>query len=158
MLDMPAQNMPAVYPAAIILMLVVAAVSTTGVTTIDGPIFSWFVIVGTWTTLALGLMQLAQGLAMWNTARSHLKRLAQTPIEKHLEEIAPQVPWDISLAPPRLTELMPIAQMADSVLRDFRRLVFAGRYWAVSPEVPRNLGNIGGFALGQEVSLGVRAG
>ena len=34
---------------------------------------------------------LLQGLALWNTARSQLKRLAHTPIEQHLHEAAPQV-------------------------------------------------------------------
>ncbi len=158
MLDMPAQNMPSIYPAALLLILLVAAVSTTRVSTIEGRTFSWFVMVGTWTTLGLGLLQLAQGLALWNTARSHLKRLAQTPIEKHLQEIAPQVPWEISLAPPRLTELMPVAQMADSVMRDFRSLALAGRHGTVIPEVPRNLGNICGLAGEEEVRLGVRPG
>jgi len=158
MLDMPAQNMPAVYPAALLLVLLVASISTTRVTTIEGRTFSWFVMVGTWTTLGLGLLQLAQGLALWNTARSHLKRLAQTPIEKHLQEIAPQVPWDISLAPPRLTELTPVAHMADSVIRDFRSLAFAGRRGAIVSEVPRNLGTIRGLAGEKEVRFGVRPG
>ena len=157
-LDMPAQNMPSIYPAALLLILLVAAISAKSVTTIEGRTFSWFVIVGTWTTLGLGLLQLAQGLALWNTARSHLKRLAQTPIEKHLQEIAPQVPWDISLVPPRLTELMPVAHMADSVMRDFRSLAFSGRYGAVVSEVPRNLGNVRGLAGEEEVRLGVRPG
>jgi hypothetical protein len=156
MLDMPAQNMPALYPAAVILFLVVAAISTKRVTTIDGPIFSWFVIVGTWTTLGLGLLQLAQGLALWSAARSHLKRLAHTPIEKHLPEIAPHVPWDISLAPPRLTELMPVARMADSVLRDLRSLAFAGRRGAGGREIPRGLGDILSLTGDEEKRLGVR--
>ena len=158
LLDMPAQNMPSIYPAALLLILLVAAISTTRVSTIEGRTFSWFVMVGTWTTLGLGLLQLAQGLALWNTARSHLKRLAQTPIEKHLQEIAPQVPWEISLAPPRLTELMPVAHMADSVMRDFRGLALAGRHGTVVPEIPRNLGNIRGLAGEEEVRLGVRSG
>jgi hypothetical protein len=157
MLDMPAQNMPSMYPAALILILLVAAISTRRVTTIEGPAFSWFVTVGTWTTLGLGLLQLAQGLAMWNTARSHLKRLAQTPIEKHLHEIAPQVPWEISLAPPRLTELMPVARMADRVMSDFRTLAFAGRDAAACSGVRRNLGDIRGLA-GEEIRFGVRQG
>jgi hypothetical protein len=157
MLDMPAQNMPSVYPAALLLILVVAAISTKRVTTIEGRTFSWFVMIGTWTTLGLGLLQLAQGLALWNTARSHLKRLAHTPVEKQLQEIASQVPWDISLAPPRLTELMPVARMADSVMRDFRSLAFAGRYGAAGPEMPRDLGDIRGLA-GEEIHFGVRQG
>ena len=131
---MPAQNMPLLYPAAVLLFLVVAAISTKPIITVDGKTFSWFVLVGTLTTLGLGLFQLAQGLALWNTARSHLQRLAHTPIEKHLQEVAPHVPWDISLAPPRLTELMPVAQMADSVLRDFRPSPSPD---AVGPSIPK---------------------
>jgi len=94
---------------------------------------------------------------LWNTARSHLKRLAHTPIEKHLPQIAPQVPWDISLAPPRLTELMPVAHLADSVLRNFRSLAFAGRRGAEDPEkMYRNLGDILSLEREEETRLGVR--
>jgi hypothetical protein len=115
-------------------------------------------MVGTWTTLGFGLLQLAQGLALWHTARSHLKRLAQTPIEKHLQEIGPQVPWDISLVPPRLTELMPVARMADGVLRDFRSMAFAGRHGAAASEVTRNLENVPALTGEEEIRLGVRPG
>src|SRR5262249_54177931 len=101
MLDMPAQNMPFIYPAVVLLGMVAAVLATLNITTIDGKTFSWFVAVGTWTTLGLGLLQLVQGLAVWHTARPHLTRLAHTPIEQHLHEIAQHVPWDISLAPPR---------------------------------------------------------
>jgi hypothetical protein len=157
MLDMPAQNMPPIYPSALLLVLLMTVISTTRVTTIEGRTFSLFVMVGTWTTLGLGLLQLAQGLALWSTARAHLKRLAQTPIEKHLEAIAPHVPWNISLVPPRLTELMPVACMGDRVMSDFRRLAFAGRYGAVGSELRRGLGDTRGFAV-DEFRVGVRQG
>jgi hypothetical protein len=158
MLDMPAQNTPSPYLVAVLLSLLVAGISTSGVTTIEGWTFSWFVKVGTWTTLGLGLLQLAQGLALWHTARSHLKRLAQTPIEKHLQEIAPAVPWDISLVPPRLTELTPVAQMADGVIRDFRRLALPGRYGAAGSRLSRDLGSIRGVDSEEETRIGVRPG
>jgi hypothetical protein len=158
MLDMPAQNMPSIYPAVVLLGMLVAVLSTRNITTIDGQAFSWFVIVGTWTTLGLGLLQLVQGLALWNTARSHLKRLAHTPVEEHLREIAQYVPWDISLAPPRLTELMPVARMADSVMRDFRSLAFSGRYGRTDAEVRRNIHDVSDLAGDGETRLGVRQG
>jgi hypothetical protein len=154
-LDMPAQNMPSVYPVALLLALSIAAVCAGRVTTIEGRTFSWFVTAGTWTTLGLGLLQLAQGLALWSTARPHLKRLAQTPIEKHLQKVAPHVPWEISLEPPRLTELMPVARMADSVMCDCRRLVFSGR--AGSADDPMS-DDPDGVRIGVERCLGLRPG
>jgi len=157
LLDMPGQSMPSIYPIALLLILLVAVIGTRRVTTIEGPVFTWFVMIGTWTTLGAGLLQLAQGLALWHAARAHLKRLAQTPIEKHLEKIAPMVPWDISLAPPRLTELTPVANMADSLIRDFRSLAFAGRYGAADHEVLRDLGDVHSLAVA-EYRLGCRPG
>jgi hypothetical protein len=158
MLDMPTQNMPSIYPAVVLLGMIVAVLTTRNITTFDGKTFSWFVMVGTWTTLGLGLLQLAQGLALWNAARSHLKRLAHTPIDEQMHEIAQYVPWDISLAPPRLTELMPVARMADSVLRDFRRLASSLRYEGRGDEVRRNVDDPRSLATDGESQLDVRAG
>ena len=158
MLDMPTQNMPSVYPAVVLFGMLVAVVATRNITTIDGKAFSWFVMVGSWTTLGLGLLQLVQGLALWNAARTHLTRLAHTPIDEHLHEIAQLVPWDISLAPPRLTELMPVARMADSVLRDFRCLAFSWRDGRMSAEVRRNVDDLRGLACDAEARLDVRPG
>jgi hypothetical protein len=157
-LDMPAQNMPSVYPVALLVALSIAAVCAGRVTTIEGRTFSWFVTAGTWTTLGLGLLQLAQGLALWSTARSHLKRLAQTPIEKHLQKVAPHVPWDISLEPPRLTELMPVARMADSMMLEFRTLAFAGRAGAPADRMCRDLEDASAPTSEEESRLGLRPG
>jgi len=152
MLDIPVRHTPAIYPAALVVILVMAALSTRRVVTIDGNIFSWFAMAGTWTTLGLGLMQVGQGLALWQTARSHLKRLAHTPIEKRLQEIAAQVPWEISLTPPRLTELVPVARMADAVMRDFRSIAFG----VAGANVLRDLGEIRTLRPEEEQRLGVR--
>ena len=71
---MTACRRPTVYPAMLLLGLFVAVATSWNVTTIDGRKFAWFVSLGTWTILGLGLLQLLQGLALWNTARSQLKR------------------------------------------------------------------------------------
>ena len=99
MLDMPAQNLPAIYPLVVLLALTIAWIGAWNVSTIEGRMFSWFVRIGSLTALGLGLLLLAQGLATWTAARSHLKRLEQSPLEPHFKEIASHVPWEISLAP-----------------------------------------------------------
>jgi hypothetical protein len=72
-----------------------------------------------------GLTNLAQGLLIWSTARAHLKWLALSPIQGAFKSIAHLVPWDLSLAPPRLMELMPLARRADAVIGELRAV--AGR-------------------------------
>jgi len=138
-LDMPAQNMRTIYPLVLLLALALACIGVSHVTTIDGRAFSWFVRIGSLTTLGFGLWVLAQGLATWNTARSHLRRLARSPLEPHFRDIAQHVTWDISLAPPRLTEMMPVARLADRIKRDFRTIGLAGPFGPDGPELRRKL-------------------
>jgi hypothetical protein len=114
-LDMPAQNLPMTYVVVVLLAVVIAAFGIRKVSTIDGAAFTWFLSAGSATVLVLGLLNLAQGLAIWNTARVHLKWLALAPLDSAFRSIAPLVPWDLSLAPPRLMELMPLARRADDV-------------------------------------------
>ena len=121
-LDMPAQNLPLSYTAGILLILVVAVLSIGGISTIEGKAFTWFFGAASATVLMLGLLNLAQGLTIWNTARAHLKWLAQSPIERSFTAIASLVPWNLSLAPPRLMELMPVARRADQIALEFRVL------------------------------------
>ncbi|HEY1303225.1 MAG TPA: hypothetical protein VGF24_06730 [Vicinamibacterales bacterium] len=121
-LDMPAQNLPVSYTAGILLVLVVAVLSIGGISTIEGKAFTWFFGATSATVLMLGLLNLAQGLTIWNTARAHLKWLAQSPIEGSFTAIANLVPWNLSLTPPRLMELLPVARRADQIALEFRVL------------------------------------
>jgi hypothetical protein len=121
-LDMPAQNLPAPYLGAVVAVASVAALCLLRTSSFDGLLFSVFLGVSSLAILAIGLLLLAQGLATWTIARSHLNRLVHSPIEGRLASVAPYVPWDISLAPPKLTQLMPVARMADDVIREFRRI------------------------------------
>jgi hypothetical protein len=157
-LDMPAQNMRAIYPLVLVLALALACIGVTHVTTIDGLAFSWFVRIGSLTTLGFGLWVLAQGLATWNTARSHLRRLARSPLEPYFRDIAQHVTWDISLAPPRLTEMMPVARLADRVIRDFRTLGLAGPFVPGDHEVRRKLIDFQPFCKTSEQRVALRAG
>ena len=70
----------------------------------------------------LGSMDPGQGLLIWNTARAHLKWLALSPIEGAFKSIADLVPWDLSLTPPRLMEIMPVARRADGIVAELRAL------------------------------------
>jgi hypothetical protein len=115
-LDMPAQNLSPPYIIAILLVVFVAGFAIRRVSTVDGQAFSWFLSAASGAVLMLGLMNLAQGLRIWSTARAHLKWLALSPIEGAFKSIAHQVPWDLSLAPPRLMELMPVARRADAII------------------------------------------
>ena len=156
-LDMPAQNLPTAYPLAVLLMLFIALLSLWNTSTLDGRYFSWFVRFGTFTALGLGLLQLAQGLATWNAARSHLKRLARLRVEPYFVDVAPDVTWDISLAPPRLTDLMPVARLADCVMREFRTLSLADpAYLAGGPERRRNVEDFSALQSAAERRLGFR--
>jgi hypothetical protein len=124
-LDMPAQNLPLTYVLAIMLGIVVAGFIVWRVSTVDGRAFRWFLATCSITVLMLGLMNLAQALAIWNTARAHLKWLALSPIEGAFTSICTLVPWDVSVGPPRLMELMPVAQRADAIIA--KLLAMAGR-------------------------------
>ena len=153
---MPAQNLPAAYPLAILIALALACLVVWRVSTIDGPAVSWFVRVGSLTALGLALLLLAQALATWNAARPPLKRLARSPLEPHFKEIAVHVPWDISLAPPRLSELMPVARMSDSVMREFRTFALAALDTPDARRLRRNLGDFSLFRPDTETRIGVR--
>jgi hypothetical protein len=113
--------------------------------------------IGSLTALSLGLQLVAQALATWNTARAHLKRLARSSIERHFKRIACYVPWEISLAPPRLTELLPVARMADDLVREFRSVTLASVGVPGSSPAPRDLQEFPQVRRAAEQSLGVQA-
>jgi hypothetical protein len=117
--DMPAQNLPWTYVIAIVLVFPIAGNSVGTLSTVDGQPFGWFLAAGSATVLMFGLVNLAQGLAIWNSARAHLKWLVLSPIEGAFTSIGHLVPWDLSLAPPRLMELMPVAQRADRIIETY---------------------------------------
>ena len=124
-LDMPAQTMPLTYGIGILLALVIASFIVWGISTVDGWAFAWFLRCASLTVLMFGLMNLAQGLTIWHTARAHLKWLALSSIDGTFKSIASLVPWDVSVGPPRVMELMPIARRADGIIA--KLLAMAGR-------------------------------
>jgi hypothetical protein len=119
-LDMPAQNLPSTYPRAVALVVLGAMPAAWTISTFEGRLFSWFVFFGSLTTLGLALLLVAQALATWNAATPVLDRLVRSRLEPRFKDIAAHVTWNISLAPPRLAELLPMAQLADGVIREFR--------------------------------------
>jgi len=140
-LDMPTQNLPLSYICGISLGVALSAFSLLKVSTVDGWTFTWFLRAASATCLMIGLMSLAQGLAIWNSARPHLKRLAQSRIEGSFESIAHLVPWDLSLVPPRLIDLRPAAQKADeitSALLMLKRRVTPGSHEGSEDRVAAN--------------------
>lgn len=125
-LDLPAQNLPVPYMVGILLVVLIVAFTVRNVSTIDGMAFTLFVSAASAAVLMLGLTNLAQGLLMWNTARAHLQWLALSPLESTFKAIAKHVPWDLSLAPPRLMELMPVARRADGIITELRAMAVPG--------------------------------
>jgi hypothetical protein len=156
LLDMPAANLPSIYPLGLLIVLLFSFYAMWQVSTIEGRVFSWFVRIGSLTALGAGLLFLAQGLATWTTARSHLRRLARSSIEPHFARIAAHVPWEISLAPPRLTELLPVARLADSVMRDFRAMATPDPYVQRVSKDRRELADFQQFRDNAASSIGVR--
>lgn len=119
LLDMPSQNLPTIYPLAILLALTVAWIGTRHISAIDGVVFAWFIRIGSLTVLSLGLMQLAQALGTWHAVKPCLSALSRTRVATHFQKIAQHGSWDITLAPPRVSDLLPVARMADSAIHDF---------------------------------------
>jgi hypothetical protein len=113
MLDMPVQHFPKALMAAIVIAVAAAAWSVGQITTVDGRAFSWFVTLGSLSVLATALVSLAQAAEIWNALRSKLVRLSRTRLEPVFESIGRVVSWNLSMVPPHLTDLMPLAQGVD---------------------------------------------
>ena len=111
----------------ILLVVLIVAFTVRTVSTIDGMAFTLFLSAASAAVLMLGLANLAQGLLVWNTARAHLQWLALSPLESTFKAIAKHVTWDLSLAPPRLIELMPVARRADGIITELRAMPCTGR-------------------------------
>jgi hypothetical protein len=117
MLDMPAHHLPAVLVTAIVAVIGVAWWSAGIATTFDGQPISWFVTVGSLSVLGTSCLLLFQAAETWNALRTKLVRLGRTRLEPVFSQIGQTVSWNLSLVPPRLSDLMPIADRVDALRR-----------------------------------------
>jgi hypothetical protein len=114
-LDMPMQNLPEPFVIVVGALVATVAWRIGWISTIDGSWFSRFATLATWAALITALLLTAQGWTTWNVLRPTLQRLSHTPLARALSKIGHLIRWDLSIAPPRLSELMPVAARAERI-------------------------------------------
>ncbi len=136
MLDMPAQNLPGPYLAAVMGLLLVTLVALPGPHTVEGRAFSAFLMCASALIACSALLLLAQAIEIWRRLRPGLRTLAHSRLEPALSSVAAVVRWNLSLVSPHLSDLEPLASLAD---RLYGRLVALakrepkGRRWDDHP-------------------------
>ncbi|HEY2151205.1 MAG TPA: hypothetical protein VGH34_10370 [Vicinamibacterales bacterium] len=118
LLDMPVQNLPKPYLVGVCTLVVAVVWILRGwVPTIDGAAFSQFMTLATLSILVATMLLAGQAASTWNSLKPKLARLAHARIAESLGRVGHVVRWDLSIAPPHLSELMALAARADT-LRD----------------------------------------
>jgi hypothetical protein len=112
LLDMPVNNLPPVYIVSVVTGLTIAAFSVRSIATIEGLSYSLFVQLASFAVLVMALLLVAQAGAMWGELQPKLALLVRTRIERAMAAAGSVVRWELSITPPRLGELMPMAQRA----------------------------------------------
>jgi hypothetical protein len=112
LVDMPVHNLPAGYFIAVVTGLTIAAFSVRSIATIEGSSFSLFVQLTSFAVLIMALLLVAQAGAIWGELQPKLALLVRTRIERAMGVAGGIVRWELSITPPRLGELMPMALLA----------------------------------------------
>jgi len=112
LVDMPVHNLPAGYFIAIVTGLMIAAFSVRSIATIEGLSFSLFVQLTSFAVLIMALLLVAQAAAIWGELQPKLALLVRTRIDRAMGVAGSVVRWELSITPPRLGELMPMALLA----------------------------------------------
>jgi hypothetical protein len=122
---MPVQHLPVHYVGALFVILVACLAglepgSWSGdhrpalfITTIDGQLFSWFLVCATAMAFIAALLLVAQGVASWQSLRPGLERLAHSCLAPAFGSISERARWDLSLTPPRVKEHAPLVDLAN---------------------------------------------
>jgi hypothetical protein len=120
LVDMPVHNLPAAYVISLVTGLTIAVFSVRSIATIEGWSFSLFVRLASFAVLIMALLLVAQAGAIWSELQPKLALLVRTRIERALGVAGGIVRWELSITPPRLGELMPMAlravQLRDEIL------------------------------------------
>jgi hypothetical protein len=118
LLDLPVQNLPRPFFVGLVALVVAILWVMRGApATIDGAAFSWFLLLASVSIFVAAFLLAGQAAATWQALHSKLIRLSSERIGDAFARVHGVVRWQLSLAPPRLSELMPVALRADA-LRD----------------------------------------
>jgi hypothetical protein len=117
LIDMPVHNLPPTYVISVVVGLAIAFFSVSGVATIEGRSFALFVELASFAVLVVGLLLVAQADAIWGELQPKLTMLVRSKVERAIGVAGSVVRWELSIVPPRLAELMPLAVRA-AQLRD----------------------------------------
>ncbi len=138
LLDMPVQNLPWPYPVALIGLLLTILWAIPWPHAVDGWAFSAFLMCGSVFVLCSALLLLAQAIEIWRLLRPGLNALSHSRIEPALESVAKVVRWNLSLVSPHLSDLEPLASLADRLHGRLLVLAAAGNPVARSSRVPEH--------------------
>ena len=141
LLDMPAQNLPWAYPVALVGLLLTILWAIAWPHTVDGQAFSAFLMCGSAFVLGSALLLLAQAIEIWRRLRPGLNALTHSRIEPALESVAKVVRWNLSLVSPHLSDLEPLASLADRLHGRLLVLAAAGNPVARSSRVSEQASN-----------------
>jgi hypothetical protein len=117
LLDMPVENLPLPYVIGTCVAVGAAYLCVPDVWTIEGVRFSYFLKFASFAVLMISLLLISQAVATWSALQPMLARLARTRLEHALGAVGNAIRWDLSIVPPRLSELLPLARRAEQ-LRD----------------------------------------
>lgn len=120
LLDMPAQNLPWPYAAGLLALLATILWAAGRPSTVDGWYFSWFLLFASALVLSTAFLLLAQAIEIWRKLRPGLIALSHSRIEPALGSVARVIRWNLTLVTPHLSDLVPVASLAD---RLYSRLV-----------------------------------
>jgi hypothetical protein len=117
LLDSPLHQLPSPYFAVIGLAMLISAVvlARTG-STVDGPLFSWFLRASSLVVLAATLILLAQASELWRLLRVLLVRLAHSPLATAFSRLEDaQLRWNVSVSTPCAQDLGWLIHLAGSL-------------------------------------------
>jgi hypothetical protein len=120
LLDMPAHNLPWPYPVTMVGLLLIILPALSHPHTVEGRAFSAFLMLASAFILCSVFLLLAQAIEIWRRMRPGLTTLAHSRLEPALTSVAGVVRWNLSLVSPHLSDLEPLATLAD---RLYGRLV-----------------------------------
>ena len=123
MLDMPAQNLPWRYAVCLFVLLVAILWTASWPHTIDGRAFSMFIVASSGVVLGSAFLLLAQAVETWRCLRPGLSALAQSPLANSLNMAGRSLQWNVSFTSPRLSDLEPLAALADRIYAGLMVLV-----------------------------------
>jgi hypothetical protein len=121
-LDLPGSFLGWAWPLGILVVLSAAAGTVGWTATVDGPAFTVFLMIASYASLTFGLLLLGQAVQTWAMFRPKLCRIAQSPLAASIEHVGSLIRWDLSLAPARSSELLPLVGLTTRLRRQLMAL------------------------------------